>query len=127
TAVKVPAVGAGSGASYQKHRHPASGYAVAGVAALVGSDGGTCSSARIVVGGVTGTPEHASGAAEAMIGIAPVDEAAIAAVAGRVPGALSGAIGDTYASAEYRVHLATVLAKRAIAAALEQAQGLSGT
>jgi CO/xanthine dehydrogenase FAD-binding subunit len=38
-----------------------------------------------------------------------------------VPEALSGAIGDTYASGEYRVHLAQVLAKRAIKAALEAA------
>jgi CO/xanthine dehydrogenase FAD-binding subunit len=71
---------------------------------------------------VTGTPQHASAAAEATIGIAPVDQGAIAAAAAKVPDALSGSIGDTYATAEYRVHLATVLAKRAIAAALEAAQ-----
>jgi carbon-monoxide dehydrogenase medium subunit len=123
TAVKVPTVGAGSGAAYEKHRHPASGYAVAGVAALVRVEGGACSSARIVVGGVTGTPEHATAAAEATLGIAPADQAAIAAAAAKVPDSLSGSIGDTYATAEYRVHLATVLAKRAIASALEAAQG----
>jgi carbon-monoxide dehydrogenase medium subunit len=123
TAVKVPAVDTGSGAAYAKHRHPASGYAVAGVAALVRVERGACSSAQIVVGGVTGTPVHATAAAEAAIGIAPVDQAAIAAAAAKVPEALSGSVGDTYATAEYRVHLATVLAKRAIAAALEAAQG----
>jgi CO/xanthine dehydrogenase FAD-binding subunit len=32
---------------------------------------------------------------------------------------LSGAIGDTYASGDYRVHLAKVMAKRAILAAFE--------
>ena len=32
TAVRVPVVDAGAGAAYAKHRHPASGYAVAGVA-----------------------------------------------------------------------------------------------
>ena len=78
--------------------------------------------ARIVVGGVTGTPVRATEAEQAMeIGIAPVDEAAIAAVAEKVPAALSGALSDTYASGEYRVHLAQVLAKRAIKAALEAA------
>ena len=66
---------------------------------------------------MTGTPEHATAASEVMIGIAPVDEAAIAAAAAKVPEALGGAVGDTYASAEYRVHLAQVLAKRAITAA----------
>jgi aerobic carbon-monoxide dehydrogenase medium subunit len=123
TSVRVPAIGAGSGAAYEKHRHPASGYAVAGVAAVVKVDGGKCSEARVVVGGVTGMPETASSAADAMIGISPVDEAAIAAAAGKVPEALSGAVGDTYASGEYRVHLATVLAKRAMATSLEAAAG----
>jgi carbon-monoxide dehydrogenase medium subunit len=114
TAVRVPSVW---GAAYVKHRHPASGYAVAGVAVVVLPD-----AARIVVGGVTGTPVRATEAEQAMeIGIAPVDEAAIAAVAEKVPAALSGALSDTYASGEYRVHLAQVLAKRAIKVALEAA------
>jgi|SRR2546423_924408 len=123
TSVRVPVVGAGTGAAYEKHRNPASGYAVVGVAAVVRVEGGKCSGARLVVGGVTGTPEHAIAAADAMIGIAPVDEAAIAAVAEKVPEALGGAIGDTYASAEYRVHLAQVRARRAITAAFDAAQG----
>jgi carbon-monoxide dehydrogenase medium subunit len=114
TAVRVPTV---QRAAYVKHRHPASGYAVAGVACVVGTD-----EARIVVGGVTGTPVRATEAEQAMeIGIAPVDEAAIEAAAAKVPAALSGALSDTYASGEYRVHLAQVLAKRAIKAALEAA------
>jgi aerobic carbon-monoxide dehydrogenase medium subunit len=123
TAVRAPAIGAGWGAAYEKHRHPASGYAVAGVAAVVRVEDGKCAEARVVVGGVTGMAEHASAAANAIIGMSPVDEAAIVAAAGKVPEALEGAVGDTYASGEYRVHLATVLAKRAIARALEAATG----
>jgi carbon-monoxide dehydrogenase medium subunit len=112
TAVRVRGV---ESAAYVKHRHPASGYAVAGVAVVLRPE-----AARIVVGGVTGTPVRATEAEQAIeIGIAPVDEAAIAAVAEKVPSALSGALSDTYASGEYRVHLAQVLAKRAIKAALE--------
>jgi aerobic carbon-monoxide dehydrogenase medium subunit len=122
TSVRVPAVGSGTGAAYVKHRHPASGYAVAGVAAVLKVEDGKCSHARLVVGGVTGTPVVADDAANAMIGIAPVDEAAIAAAAKKMPAALSGAVGDTYASGDYRVHLATVMAKRAIAAAFEAAR-----
>jgi aerobic carbon-monoxide dehydrogenase medium subunit len=114
TAVRVRGV---ESAAYVKHRHPASGYAVAGVAVVLRPE-----AARIVVGGVTGTPVRATEAEQAMeIGIAPVDEAAIAAVAEKVPAALPGALSDTYASGEYRVHLAQVLAKRAIKAALEAA------
>jgi aerobic carbon-monoxide dehydrogenase medium subunit len=123
TSVRVPAVAGGTGAAYVKHRHPASGYAVAAVAAVLKLEGGKCSEAKLVVGGVTGTPVVAGDAANAMIGIAPVDEAAIAGAADKVPAALSGAVGDTYASGDYRVHLATVMARRAIAAAFEAAQG----
>jgi carbon-monoxide dehydrogenase medium subunit len=123
TSVRVPAVAAGTGAAYVKHRHPASGYAVAAVAAVLKLEGGKCSEAKLVVGGVTGTPVVAGDAANAMIGIAPVDESAIAAAAGKIPAALSGALGDTYASGDYRVHLATVMARRAIAATFEAARG----
>jgi aerobic carbon-monoxide dehydrogenase medium subunit len=123
TSVRVPAVAGGTGAAYVKHRHPASGYAVAAVAAVLKLEGGKCSEAKLVVGGVTGTPVVADDAANAMIGIAPVDEAAIAGAADKVPAALSGAVGDTYASGDYRVHLATVMARRAIAAAFEAARG----
>jgi carbon-monoxide dehydrogenase medium subunit len=123
TSVRVPAVAAGTGAAYVKHRHPASGYAVAAVAVVLEVDGGKCSEAKLVVGGVTGTPVVAGDAANAMIGIAPVDESAIAGAAEKIPAALSGALGDTYASGDYRVHLATVMARRAIAAAFEAAQG----
>jgi carbon-monoxide dehydrogenase medium subunit len=105
TAVRVPSV---QKAAYVKHRHPASGYAVVGVACVVGTD-----EARIVVGGVTGTP--------VLFAVSPVEAAAIEAVAEEVPDALSGALSDTYASGEYRVHLAQVLAKRAIKAAFETA------
>jgi aerobic carbon-monoxide dehydrogenase medium subunit len=121
TAVRVPVVDAGTGAAYEKHRHPASGYAVAGVAVVARIADGKCVGARVTVGGVTGTPVRATEAEQVMIGIAPVDEAAIGAAAEKVPAALSGALADTYASSEYRVYLAQVLAKRAIKAALAAA------
>jgi carbon-monoxide dehydrogenase medium subunit len=117
TSVRVPAV---SGAAYMKHKHPASGYAVAAVAAAVAVEGGTCSGARIVVGGVTGTPVEATAAAEKVVGAAPSADA-VAAAAALVPSALGGAIGDGYASAEYRAYLAGVLARRALTAAFERA------
>jgi hypothetical protein len=111
-----------AGAACEKHRHPASGYAVAGVAALVQLGGRTCTSARVAAGGVTGTPENAAAATDAMSGVGPGDEATVAAAAATVASALAGAVGHTYASAEYRVHLATVLVKRALTSALEAEQ-----
>ena len=43
-----------------------------------------------------------------------VDENTIAAAAAELPGVLTGALGDSYASGEYRRHLAMVLARRAL-------------
>jgi carbon-monoxide dehydrogenase medium subunit len=117
--VTVPATGAGTGAAYVKHRHPASSYAVVGVAAVVTVKGGTCTSARVTIGGVTAPPVHAKAAAEVLVG-SPGSEEAIAAAAGKVPESLSAAIGDTYASGEYRTHLASVLTRRALARAFER-------
>jgi carbon-monoxide dehydrogenase medium subunit len=118
TAVHVPAGGAGTGSAYVKHKHPASGYAVVGVAAVVTVAGGSCTSARLVIGGVTGVPVEIS--ATGLVGTSgSADD--LTAAAAEVPGALTDVLGDTYASAEYRTHLATVLAKRAVAAALDRA------
>jgi carbon-monoxide dehydrogenase medium subunit len=120
TSVGVPATGGGTGASYVKHKHPASGFAVAAVAARVTVAGGTCTGAKIVVGGVTGVPVDATAAADALAGTTGSPEA-ISAAAAEVPGALGATLGDSYASAEYRTHLASVLAGRAMKEAFERA------
>ena len=120
TAISVPAYGAGTGGAYVKHAHPASGYAVVGVAAVVMTSGGKCSGARIVVGGATPVAVRAS-AAEGALNGQPLDAEHIAAAADKVGAALDQPIGDHYASADYRRHLAGVLAKRALTAAAERA------
>ena len=73
-----------------------------------------------LLGGVTGVPVEAKEAASALEGT-PVSDEAIAAASAQVAGALGDAIGDPYASAAYRTHLATVLARRALTAAFERA------
>jgi carbon-monoxide dehydrogenase medium subunit len=120
TSVTVPKAQTGTGAAYAKHRHPASGYAVVGVAAVVEVDGGTCTRARLTVGGATGSPVHATAAAEALTG-GPASPEAITAAAEKVPEAITDAMTDSYASAEYRTHLAKVLARRALTRAFERA------
>jgi carbon-monoxide dehydrogenase medium subunit len=120
TSVSVPASAAGTGAAYVKHHHPASRFAVAGVAAVVTVEGGTCTGARVTVGGVTASPTHASSAADSLVG-GPGSGEAIAAAAAKVPESLTSPTTDAYASGEYRVHLAEVLAARAIAKAFERA------
>jgi aerobic carbon-monoxide dehydrogenase medium subunit len=119
-AAKVPATPAGTGAAYVKHRHPASFYAVVGVAAVVAVENGSCTSARLTIGGVTGRPVDAAAAAESVVGAPPSEESA-AAAADTVAEALPNAVSDTYASGEYRVHLATVLARQALLTAFERA------
>jgi aerobic carbon-monoxide dehydrogenase medium subunit len=118
--VTVPATPAGTGAAYVKHRHPASGYTVVGAAAVVTAEGGSCTAARLTIGGVTSPPVHATAAMEALVG-GPSSKERIAAAAEKVPESLPEAAGDAYASGEYRAHLAEVLTARALSRAFEQA------
>jgi carbon-monoxide dehydrogenase medium subunit len=116
TAVRVPRTTAGTGAAYSKWKHPASGYAVAGAAAVV-----SAGSVRLAIGGVTGKPVRATAAEELLAGSVPSAET-IAHAARAVAGSIGGdTLGDSYASGEYRVHLATVLARRALTTALARA------
>jgi carbon-monoxide dehydrogenase medium subunit len=125
TGVRVPAAEPGAGSAYVKHPHPASGYSVAGAATLVSLKGETCTGARLVIGGVSSTTVDASAATEDLVGAEPSADA-VAAASERVPDLLGGAIGDTYASADYRRHLGAVLARRALTRALERAQSPRG-
>jgi aerobic carbon-monoxide dehydrogenase medium subunit len=111
TSISIPAQD-GAAAAYEKHAHPASGYAVVGVAACVKIDGGTISSARIAVTGATSKATRASGAEAALVGKAATAETIAAAAALAADGLEIN--GDIYASSEYRAHLVTVLARRAL-------------
>ncbi|HEU0292802.1 MAG TPA: xanthine dehydrogenase family protein subunit M [Anaerolineales bacterium] len=122
TTVIVPAYGnmEGMGGAYLKHRHPASSYAVVGVAAMVGLIGGKVARAVVVVGGATPIPLHAVAVESALAGMEPTDEN-IAAAADKMD--IQATLGDSYASAEYRSHLAKVMAKRALMLAAQRAGG----
>jgi len=122
TSVTVPAYGnmPGMGGAYLKHRHPASSYAVVGVAAMLGLADGVLTRAVVVVGGATANPMHAKAVESALMGMEPSAEN-IAAAAGKMD--IEATMGDAYASAEYRTHLAKVMAKRALLLAAERARG----
>jgi carbon-monoxide dehydrogenase medium subunit len=122
TAVRVPAYGKGTGGAYVKHPHPASSYCVVGVAAILEIQNGKCRRASLAVGGVTPNPVRVTAAEEALVGSAP-DGAALAAASKLAAGALQEPLSDPYASGEFRVHLATVLARRALEAAAARARG----
>ena len=107
TSVSFPLPAAGAGAAYEKFRHPASGYAVVGVAAVVG--GGA---ARIAVTGATSKATRATGAEQALNGKSLNDESITAAAAAAADGLDIN--GDHFASEEYRRHLVSVLTGRAL-------------
>jgi carbon-monoxide dehydrogenase medium subunit len=114
TEIRLPAVGGRKlGQAYEKHAHPASGYAVVGVAAVVELDGGNVKSARIAVTGAPEKATRATAAEQALTGKAAKAEtiAQAAAVATEGLGELNG---DVYASPEYRAHLVRVLTRRAL-------------
>ena len=89
TDVIVPAPPPGSGSAYASVEHPASGFALAGAAALVGPDGQT----TLAVTGVAGRPFLLADESD-------LSEAEIS--------------GDRFAPADYRRHLAQVLCRRVL-------------
>jgi carbon-monoxide dehydrogenase medium subunit len=121
TTITLPMYGKGTGGAYIKHAHPASGYAVVGVAALATVKNGVFAKMSVVVGGITPTPYHAITVERELLGKA-ANESIIAAAAAHAADGVTHPIGDeVYASGDYRKHLAAVLTKRAVLKAVERA------
>ena len=114
--VIVPVDGEGTGTSYQKVIQPASGFALVGIAVRVRRSGGKITLVRIGVTGLANRAFRATEAEKALEGRSgtPAEIQAVAALVGQGVDANS----DLHASAEYRMHLATVYAARALAVAL---------
>ena len=121
TAIEIPARAKGQGMAYLKFAHPASRYAVIGVAAAVSVSGGTCTAATLALGGLVARPLRAATVEQALIGQALSAET-IAKAASRVTQDLTTDIlGDLYASAEYRQAVSPVWVKRALTLAASRA------
>ena len=103
TAVRFPVP---ARAAYAKFADPASKYAVAGVMVADGPAG-----VRVAVTGASGDGVFRVGAMEAALGTSFTADA----VAG-VSVSSDGMLSDTAAGPEYRAHLVTVMAKRAVEA-----------
>lgn len=102
-----------TGQAYTKMHHPASGFAVVGVAASVTLDSkGACQNASIGITGVSAKAYRAS-AVEAALNGGALDEQAIANAAAHATEGVD-INGDLFASEDYRRHLAAVYTKRAI-------------
>jgi carbon-monoxide dehydrogenase medium subunit len=118
--VIVPLEDSAAGASYKKMAQPASGFAIVGVAARVKKSGGKITMARIGVTGLSGHAFRATAAEKALEGTAGSAADIQKAAALVIQGQGDEANSDLHASADYRRHVATVYAARAIAAALSR-------
>lgn len=114
TEIRVPRTN-GQKVTYQKHHHPASGYAVVGVAVRLKMSGGKIENAAV---GIAGVNEHAYRATALENALRGKPASTIATAAPNVVKGIEP-LGDPYASAEYRKHLAVVMTRRA----LEEAAG----
>jgi carbon-monoxide dehydrogenase medium subunit len=120
--IRVPILPAGSGAAYMKFPHPASRFAVVGVAAAVTLDAkGVCTKAGV---GVTGAGTHAVRAKGVEAGLTgkALDAAAIEAAAQKAAEGVD-VQADLQGSVEYKSHLCRVFARRALEAAVKRAKG----
>ncbi|HEV2010334.1 MAG TPA: xanthine dehydrogenase family protein subunit M [Candidatus Limnocylindria bacterium] len=120
--VRFPAPPPRTGSAYAKVAHPASGFAVVGVAVVVTvAKDGTIERAAIGVTGAADRPFRATAAERALAGTNG-DDAAIAAAAAKV-GEGARLSSDLAASAEFRGPLLTVHTQRALRRAMEAAKG----
>jgi len=122
TRIRVPLPNGRSGSAFLELARRHGDFALAGVGAHVTlTADGTASDVRLGLIGVGDRPVRASGAEAALRGRIP-DEEAVAEAAEAVAGEIEPT-GDIHASADYRRHLATVLTRRAVTAAVERAGG----
>ncbi|HZS33073.1 MAG TPA: xanthine dehydrogenase family protein subunit M [Methylomirabilota bacterium] len=122
TEIRIPVPPARSGAAYVKHPHPASRFAVVGVAAAVTLDGaGNCREAHVGVTGVGSNAVRAKGVEAALAGKA-ADAAAIAAASQKAADGIA-INADLQGSEEYKAHLTRVYTRRALERAVERAKG----
>jgi carbon-monoxide dehydrogenase medium subunit len=110
TEIRVPATA--KTVAYEKTEQKASGFALAGVAVVIGADG-----VRVGITGVAAKAYRATAVEQALAGQRTPSASAIAAAASRAAEGID-ALGDIHASPEFRAHLAEVNTRRAIDRAL---------
>ncbi|MEP7227978.1 MAG: xanthine dehydrogenase family protein subunit M [Gemmatimonadales bacterium] len=119
TEIILPPLPSGAGSIYLSHDHPASGYAIVAVAAVVARKRKTVSHAVAALTGVGEVAFLCRSVEEFLVGSQGEPEA-IARVAAQATAGIE-VNGDSYAPAEYRRHLAEVMTRRALTKALERA------
>jgi carbon-monoxide dehydrogenase medium subunit len=120
--IRVPLWPSGSGGCYMKFPHPASRFAVVGVAAMVTLDrDGRCTRAGVGVTGAGTRAVRARGVEAGLVGKV-LDAAAIEAAAQKAAEGVD-VQADLQGSVEYKSHLCRVFARRAITEAVRRARG----
>ncbi len=118
--VVVPIPGARSGSAYEKLPHPASRFAIVGVAAAVALDAkGAVQRARIAVSGLGPKATRAAAVEQALQGKATSADQLKAASRRAADGLELRA--DSIGSADYKAHLATLYTERALLRAVARA------
>ena len=117
TEIRLPAPSGSVGSAYQALEQQASGYPIAGVAAVIGQTGSGLEArgwnlVRLAVTGVGDMPYRAIAAEAALAGTGG-DEAAIEAAVAQITDGIN-VNGDIHADPEYRTAMARVMARRAI-------------
>jgi carbon-monoxide dehydrogenase medium subunit len=121
TAVSFAPLPAGAGFAYFKHRQPASGFAMVGVAACVTIDAnGKCDRARVGMTGLGAKAFRATAVELAINGKAP-DAKTIADAAEHATDGIDP-LSDIHASADFRAELARVYTRRALESAVARAR-----
>jgi aerobic carbon-monoxide dehydrogenase medium subunit len=119
TEIRVPLPPPGSGGAYAKLPHPASRYAVVGVAAMVTVSGRKITEARVAITGVAAKAVRASATEAALVGQG-AEAAVLAAAAERAVEGLT-VRADPRTDPSYWRALTVTYTRRALAAALERA------
>jgi carbon-monoxide dehydrogenase medium subunit len=120
TEIRIPDLPAGTGTAYTKHPHPASRFAVVGVAAVITIDGKTIKRARV---GITGVGEHAvrgMAVENALSGKSP-DDAMLAAAAAHAADGLE-LRADSQGPVDYKKDLLTRFTLTALTRAVARAK-----
>jgi len=118
--VRVPLPGARSGSAYEKLPHPASRFAIVGVAAAVELDGkGTVQRARVALTGLLPKATRAAAVEQALQGKATSPDYLTSASRRAADGLELRA--DSIGSADYKAHLAAVYTERALRRAVARA------
>ncbi|HXV47389.1 MAG TPA: xanthine dehydrogenase family protein subunit M [Candidatus Binatia bacterium] len=120
TEIRVPIPAPGTGTAYAKLPHPASGYVVVSAGALITRQrSGACVAARVSIGGLGSGPVRAI-ATEMELQGKPLTPQLIAAAAAKAAEE-TDPVEDSYAGADYKRHVATVYARKAIEEAVQRA------